>query len=300
MSDVAATSTLAAMSPFMDLIRRLRSSLAWVAAQFWATLLIILAGVAWTRLPDKYAWQVGLTLFVPLLLLASALILQAGTMRKLLNQQQARAPLAIGTLTLLVWVAIVWAAWTILDWCDDQIPLWAGYLNSRASAHWRATVFTYEHIRSWLTLAEWILRWIVVPAKVIPYAMASAQWGWRLPWRRVLRLLRNWRWWVAVVAAALVGVTLPGNFFAGQPHGTVSAQVWAVVLKLAVAYLLAVASWVLLLAWAAVLLSRQPQLAAGQPADDSLVPTPVHSGPLGEDSARLPLPEGGDDSGGKA
>ena len=293
MSDVAAVSTL------NDLFRRLRSSLAWVAAQFWATLLIILAGVAWTRLPDKYAWQVGLTLLLPILLLAAALLLQAGTMRKLLNQEQKRAPLALGVLTLLVWVAVVWAAWAILDWCDNQIPTWAGYLNSRGSARWRATVFTYAHIQSWLTLAEWILRWIVVPAKVIPHAMASAQWGWRLPWRRVLRLLWNWRWWLAAVIAALVAVAWPSRFFTSEPQGTVAHQVWTVILKLAGAYLLAIVSWVLLLAWAAVLLGRT-RPAAEHSANDSLVPAPVHSGPAGEDSVRLPLPEGGVDAGGKA
>ncbi|MEI9968446.1 MAG: hypothetical protein WDM87_07415 [Terracidiphilus sp.] len=40
MSDVAAANI------FNDVFRRLRLSLAWVAAQFWATLLIILAGIA--------------------------------------------------------------------------------------------------------------------------------------------------------------------------------------------------------------------------------------------------------------
>lgn len=299
MSDVPATNTMTPTNPFTDLFRRLRASLAWVAAQFWATLLLVLAGVAWTRLPDKHVWQVGLTLLVPLLLLAVALLLQAGTMRKLLHQQQGRAPLAIGALTLLVWVAIVWAAWAVLDWCGDRIPIWAGYLNSRASAHERATLFTYEHIQHWLILAVWILRWIVVPAKVIPHALASAQFGWRLPWRRVLRLLWNWRWWVAVVAAALLGVLLPGHFFTGEPHGTVAHQVWAVILKLAGTYLLAVCCWVLLLAWGAVLLNRT-RLGSDKPADDSLVPAPVHSGPLGEDAVKLPLPEGGDGSGGKA
>jgi hypothetical protein len=293
MSDVAATGIL------NDLFRRLRLSLPWVAAQFWVTLLLVLAGVAWTRLPDQYAWQVGLTLLLPLVLLAVALVLQAGTMRKLLNQEQGRVPLAMGALTLVAWAALVWLAWWLLDWCDDQIPLWAGYLNSRASAHTRATLFSYEHIQRWLTLAEWILRWIVVPAKVIPHAMASAQWGWRLPWRKLIRLLLNWRWWLAIGIAALVSVTLPSHFFSGLPQGTVAHQVWAVIFKLIGAYLLPVCCWVLLLAWAAVLLSRNRPSAA-RPGNDSLVPAPVHSGPLGEDSVRLPLPEGGDDSGRKA
>jgi hypothetical protein len=288
-SDVAAT------NPLNDLFHRLRSSLAWIAAQFWATLVLVLAGAAWTRLPDSYAWQVGLSLFVPLVLLAAALLLQAGTMRKLLHDEKSRVHLTLGVLTLLVWAAIVWAAWALLDWCSDQIPEWAGYLNSRASAHMRATLFTYDHIQSWLTILVWIFRWIVVPAKVIPYAMGSAQWGWLLPWRKIIRLLFNWRWWLAVVVAALLAVEWPSHFFTGEPLGTVSHQVWAVMLKLAGTYLLAIVCWVFLLAWCAVLLCRS-EPAAEKPSDDSLVPAPVGAGPLGEDSVRLPLPEGDDNS----
>jgi hypothetical protein len=111
--------------------------------------------------------------------------------------------------------------------------------------------------------------------------------------------LLNWRWWLAIGIAALVSVTLPSHFFSGLPQGTVAHQVWAVIFKLIGAYLLPVCCWVLLLAWAAVLLSRNRPSAA-RPGNDSLVPAPVHSGPLGEDSVRLPLPEGGDDSGRKA
>jgi hypothetical protein len=292
-SDVASTSL------WNDLLRRLRSSVAWVAAQFWALLLIILAGIAWTRLPDRHAWQVGLTLLVPVLLLAVFLFLQAGTMRKLLSVEPGRVPLAIGALTLLAWVVVVWFAWWVLDWCDDQIPTWAGYLNSRASAHARATIFTYDHIQAWLTLLEWILRWIVIPAKVIPCAMATAQWGRRARWRRVIHVLLNWRWWLAVVVASLLCVALPGELFAGVPQGTVAHQVGAVILKLAGAYLLAVACWVLVVGWAAVLLVRA-EPAATHPGEDSLVPAPVHSGPLGKDSVRLPLPESGSSTSGNA
>ena len=287
------------MNDLKESLRRIWRSRGWVAAQFWATLLLILAGVAWTRLPDKHAWQVGLALLLPILMIAVLLVVQARTMRNLLSRVEGRTPLVIGTLMLLVWVAVVWLAWWALNWCDDQIPSWAGYLNSRASAHARATVFTYGHIQTWLTLLEWILRWIVIPAKAIPYAIASAQWGWRLPWRRLFGLLLNWRWWLAVVAASLIAVALPVHFFSGIPHGTVAHQVWAVIFKLAGAYLLAVVCWVLLLAWAAVLFERGSAAAIG-PGDDLLVLAPQHSGPRGEDSVRLPLPESSSDAGGNA
>lgn len=288
------------MSYFRDLVRRLRSSLGWIAAQFLLTVLLILIGLAWTRLPDKHVWQVALTLLVPVLLAISALELGAGTMRALSDDDGRRVKLVFGAITLLVWVTLYCACWVALDWCDDQIPDWAGYLNSRASAGARATVFTYEHIQHWLTVAEWLLRWIAVPGKIIPYAIASSQRGWRLPFRKIIRVLLNWRWWPAVVLTALAGVALPGHFFAGLPHGTVAHQIWAAAFKLAGSYVLAVGCWVLLLGWAAVLLSRSGR-GTNVHGDDSLVVVPVGSGPSGkEDSARLALPESSDDTGGDA
>jgi hypothetical protein len=284
---------------FRDLFRRLGLAWRWVAMQFGLTLVIAVLGLAWTRLPDKHVWQVVLTLIVPMLLAISFLELEAGTMRALADDDGKRVKLVWGAVTLLVWVALFWACWAALDWCDDRVPEWAGYLNSRASAGGRATVFTFEHIQRWLTQVEWLLRWIVIPGKIIPYAMASSQWAWRLPFRKIIRLLLSWRWWPAVILAALAGVVLPGHFFAGAPHGTVSHQVWVVILKLAASYLMAVGCWVVLLAWAAVLFSRD---AGGRDdgGDYAEVPAPVFSGPLREDSVRLPLPESGDDVGGKA
>jgi len=277
------------VSLFRDLFRRLRLGWRWFAAQFVLTVLLILAGLAWTRLPDKHWWQVGLTLLVPLLLAISALELQAGTARSFSDDDGKRVKLVWGAATLLVCIAMGAAVWALLDWCDDQIPQWAGYLNSRASAHARATLLTYEHIYLWITYVEWVVRWIVVPAKIIPYAVASAQWGWRLPWMRVIRMLWNWRWWLAVVLAALVAVELPSRFFAATPSGGVNAQIWHVTLKLAATYLLAVSNWVLLLGWVAVLFGRQQP-----PPEEVLVGVPALVGPPegGKQFAvKLDLPE---------
>lgn len=282
-----------------DLIRRLRGGIGWVAAQYVLTLVLVALGLAWTRLPDKHVWQVALTLIVPLLLMISVLELEAGTMRAFADDDGCRLKLVWGACALLVWVALLWACWAVLDWCDDRIPLWAGYLNSRASAGARATIFTYDHLQKWMTVAEWVLRWIIVPGKIVPFAIASSQWGWRIPFRKLVRLLLNWRWWPVVVLAALVGVLLPDHLFVGLPQGTVSHQVWTVVLKLAGSYLLIVSCWIILLAWAAVLLNRDTR-SAEQGGDDSLISVPVGSGPLREDSVSLPLPDSGDDSSGNA
>ena len=256
------------------LFGRLWTARRWVAGQFGGTLLLMIAGLAWTRLPDKHGWQVALSLVIPVLLVISLLELEAGTVRKLADDDGLRVKLVWGAMTLLLWIALVWVSWWILDWCDDQIPLWSGYLNSKASPHARFTYMSFEHITRDLTILEWIFRWIAVPAKVIPYAVASSQWGLRLHWRRVLRILWNWRWWLAVTISALVAVWLPSKFFASLPAGTVSAQVWHVWLKLAATYLLMIGCWVFLLGWACTLFGRQLP-----PAENSSVLVPVLAAP---------------------
>jgi len=258
-----------------DLFRRLGRAWKWVTAQVVLTLLLLSFFVGWTRLPDRHVWQVMLDLVVPLLLVVSMLELQAGTVRAFADDDGRRVKLVWGAVTLLVWIAVGAAVWALLDWFDDQIPLLAGYLNSKSGSSARGSLFTYEHIQRWITALEWVVRWVVVPAKLIPYAAASSQWGWRLPWRSVFKFLFNWRWWLGVVFASLVGVWIPGHFFNRTPKGTVSAQIWALAGKLAGAYLLAVISWVLLLGWWATLFSKSQK----PPAEEALVAVPVLSGP---------------------
>src|SRR5208283_1384639 len=94
----------AAVSYFKDLFHRLGRSWGWVAAQFGGILLLILAGMGWTRLPDKHGWQVALTLLVPLLMAAAALALQAATMRSFADGDEKRIKLWWGALSLLVWI----------------------------------------------------------------------------------------------------------------------------------------------------------------------------------------------------
>lgn len=282
------------MRLFRDLMRRLRGSWRWVFGQFGGNLLLIVLVLAWTRLPEKHLWQVGVTLLLPVLLAISALELQAGTMRSLgrsfADADGRRVKLVWGAVSLLVWVGLAALAWAFLNWCDGRLLLWAGYLNSKAPAGMRAKLLTFQHIQLWMRGAEWFLLWVATPAKVIPFAMSTAEWGWRMPWKRTLKVRWNWRWWLGVAVAALVGVWVPGLLFAKLPSGSVTAQVWAVALKLVVAYGLAVGSWVLLLGWAAVLFGRRP----GTGEDEALVPAVVGPPDLGRaGSVKLPLPEDG-------
>jgi len=280
-------------------VLRLGHSWPWISAQFAGILAFIFIGLGWTRVPDKSAWDVFLTLALPIVLFIALLLIETNTIRRLMDDEIGRGRLVWAALFLGFWVALGLVAWLLLDWCDDRIPDWASYLNSRFSAHSRATVFTYDHLQRWLSLIEWVFRWIIIPGKLILCAVATSQWGWHLPLRKVLRVMFSWRWWLAVIICSLIAVAWPSTFFAGIPHGSVSHQVWAVVLKLTAAYILIVAAWLILLAWAAALFFREN--SDSDPGELAPVPALVSS-PNGNkgDSVRLPLPEGGSDSIGDA
>ncbi len=263
-----------AVSLCADFVRRLHRSRAWVGAQFWATFCFILAGVAWAATPAEPVWQASLFSLAPPILAASMLALQAITMRSLTGEDRRRTSLLWGSLALLAWSAVIAAIWALLAWFDQILPLWAAWLGAHAEP--QAASFTPWRAERWLEAGAWVLRWIVVPAVAIPGAMGAAQWA-RLPWRKIGRMLLDWRWWSAVVLAALAGVALPGALFAAEPHGTIVQQVTGLFLQLAGAFVVTVSSWVLLLGWAAVLLCRKaapsPQRAARQPEPHVLLHT---------------------------
>ena len=281
------------MSTLKSFVQRIQRARIWIILQFVLTLVLLLLGLAWTRLPDKHVWQVALTLLVPFLLAISFLELQAGTMRKLADDDEHRVKLVWGAVTLVLWIAVVLLTWRALDWCDDQIPQWSDYIHSLLPKGMRASLLTWAHIQSVLFTIEWVLRWVIVPAKVIPLAAASAQGGLRLPWRRIIRLLWNWRWWAGVIVAALVAILPPSHWFNAMPAGTVAAQEWHVILKLAACYLLVMGSWVLLLGWQATLFAGKQ----APPTEEALAAVPVLSGPPDDHlKAKAAIPSDGDPS----
>jgi hypothetical protein len=240
------------VSIFSDLFRRLGQSWRWLLVQLLLTPVLALLFLGWTRIPEKNFLEVAATLLLPLLLLISIFELEAGTMRSLATDDGRRVKLIWGAIAVAVCALLAWIGWSLLDTFDEHIWAWASYLNSQTHDHTR--LFTYDHIQKWLTITAWVLRWIAVPALTLPFAATSAQWGHRLPWRKVSCFLLNWKWWCGVAVVALLGAYLPSHFFNAPLSGTVQAQKLHVALKLSGAYMLGLASWVVVLGWLAGLL----------------------------------------------
>ncbi|UWZ82282.1 hypothetical protein [Occallatibacter riparius] len=250
--------------------RRLLGARLWAALQFVGIAVLISIGLLWTRIPEKNAFEVALTLFVPLLVAAGFLALQAAYLRSLLREpaepEQHEVSLALGALTLLLWIAIGWILWNFIDRFDANDYQWAMYLNSRFDPDMRSRILTYDHLSKGFDYAAWLLRWVLVPGVLLPLGCTAFYGLRRGPWRRILRVWIAWRWWLVVLLLALIGDVLPRYFFVGDPKGSVQAQVWRVILKLIAAYIVSVLCWILALAWSAALVISPLEASPSSPA----------------------------------
>jgi hypothetical protein len=160
-----------------------------------------------------------------LLLLVAGVVAQAGTMRSLLNHGEKRIRMVWGTLSMLFWMVTAFGI-----------------------------VFLVIPLHSFAVTG--LVCWLVVPAFFIPVVATAASWGFLLPWRRVLRLMCQWRWWLGLIAAIIVGVALPVLINAAMQSGDTTPSLWVTDLRACGICLLTMGSWVLLLGWLAVLFDR--------------------------------------------
>lgn len=298
--------------------RRFRRAWGWVLGEYVGLAVLIALGLAWTRVPEKYGWQVALTLVLPVVVLAAFLWLQAGLIRGFSapgwsaeetaekevdeahdkedaeNARPKWVPIAWGATTLLLWLAIGWLLWELLDTFDGHVFDWSAYLNSKFGPNARAHWASYANLSRDLSWAGWALRWVVVPGLLIPLGCGSAAWGIiRLPWRRAMRQWVSWKWWPLVILWAVIGEAWPQTWFESQPYGSVHAQVWRVMLKMAAAYLLAVTSWMELLGWGAMLLNPRPRTRMDEQVLTLGLGAPVRAIPFEELLSEEPDQEGG-------
>jgi len=182
-----------------------------------------------------------------------ALAVQTGMLRSLIRNDARRVRPVWGALALLLWGMLYLIAAELQDYLPSQI-------------------------------LKWLLAWVAAPAIFFPFAAASAVWGWRLPWRRVLRVVCAWRWWLGVLLVGAVGRLAESYFDGLRAYEYVWDVGLAAGLKMGAVDMLETGVWILLLGWLAVLFDMN-----GRGIKSAV-----------EVSAPLPLPESGNDSGGNA
>lgn len=213
-------------------LRRARSllRLRLLLQQFGLAAVVFILFVLWLHLPDSNVLEEALSLFMALVI---AIIALGGESFLLLqtcpiSYTDGRKRIQIGALALLA-AALLWFGWnTLLEHWSSSDSLLAGYLNSRASAHYR-NFFSYSHLSDWLEDTWLVLRWFatgLLLAATLALLLAIRR------GRATLRLLFSFTYWIVFALSAMIGSHLTHALLHWTPGHGLTIESISLVLRL--------------------------------------------------------------------
>jgi len=234
----------------------------WRTKKLWILQLLVnpalfVAAALWLNIPESHLWQLVLTLIMLVVIVAGWAWLQAGTLRyfadleeyeHLLGSAFSGALQAI--IPFLLWAGVLAALMFGVGDLGAATPRTATYIRSMMPVGMRNHIS--ESQLDWtFAVLTWVAFWIVIPAIMLPLGREIAGHAWqgidyegRHQWSLTIR---NGWYWLWIVVLALPGVFLPQRLIAWLPHATsVTGETVSLVVRFAVAWLLAATAWTVL------------------------------------------------------
>ena len=240
--------------PFLAAARQ-RISPSVLVLLVFGNLLLFVVGVLALLIPDSHAWQLLLSALLALGLVAGLLLWNAAGIRRL-RAPASSFPLWAGALSLAAWLLLGALVIHVIGLAEPNIETRAGYWNSQLTSGLRH-LLSYTRLITLQQAVVTTLRWVVVPAVLLPFAIETVTWGWGAALlgraSRVLLSLRHWI--VALCGLGLAAWVVPA-LAAWHPSHSVHGEVFSAVLRLGCAGLLAIIAGLTVLAVDAELLHR--------------------------------------------
>lgn len=227
--------------------------------QFLANPAIFGLFAVWLLIPVARTWQVVLNALFVLVLIAAAVALHGGTLNYFYEEHRGeKIPLknaflrALGNIfPILICAAVFYGLWLIVDWAgsyQDTVPT---YLRSEFPAFLRRHI-TLSFLMTSFDVIIFILRWIVVPGLVLPFALNASNRGFRgfgprgfSTWRKSIF---SRAYWFVLALAAVVGIYITNELVGWTPDfrtSTYRHEILSMVVRLLISYCLALTAWML-------------------------------------------------------
>lgn len=240
--------------------------------QFFGNVLIFLAFLWWVRPHEANGWQLFYASFFILLTAAAALVLHGGTLdfyqiahrsgnvRLLAAFKKAVRHLP----AIAVWAAVFFLLqWLIAELDQYSISLPA-FLRSEFPA-WLRRMISEPALDKTYSSIVWLLRWVILPGLLLPFAAAGAEQGFRglldfAGWRRAARSLA---YWIVLLIVALLAVLSIEGLMSLKPDPKTSTPLGdgvSLFFRLLFAYLLGIFCWLL----ACSMLGRKTAQTSGE------------------------------------
>lgn len=228
-----------------------------VALHLVVNAVLIVSATFWLLIPEAHVWQLLFAVLSVLAMLCVFLWLHSGTLAYATESkpQSLRPAFSINVIRLawaLLGFAALFACMHVVDgWTDNGINnmgvytglQWklGGYLYSKAPSFLRPISGSNSYAAALGYLFS-ILFWYVLPSLFLPVITARVIGNSAL---RGLRVLLRWQYWLAMAAAALLGVWLATQILGWVPGTSLHEQTVGLVVRLAIAYILATVAWLL-------------------------------------------------------
>jgi hypothetical protein len=257
--DKTTTDTPAKMSRWDSLREVFVPSLAnlrvWLL-QFFGGIVIALAFVGFLQTGETW----GPLILGSLLLLTAAVVwltLDGGTFNYYLDQQRGQTsllkPALIRALKHILPLAILAVVFYLLrllvDKLDDYHYSVPGYLRSEFPAWLRRNV-SETRVQNLYDLFVFFLRWIMLPALLLPFASLCADRGFRgfVAVRTWARMLRNRSFWGVLIVASILGILVPSAILGWRldpKTATSTSEAIFLGFRMFLGYLLVLCAWLM-------------------------------------------------------
>lgn len=248
--------------------------------QFLANPILFLLFVAWLRIPEARIWQLMLIVLLAAGIVVAALVLHGGTLVYFCDRfrsDSAELKAAFGralrhVAAIAVWVCVFYLVFELagkLHGYHDQAPT---YIRSMLPAFLRRHITLVAVTRLFDGFA-FVLQWILTPGLLLPFAVSAADRGFSgfggsgwTTWKTVVRSLQ---YWGVLAIAVVLGVLVSGSIIHWTPRSqnpTFTGETISLVLRFAVAYLLALFSWML----ACSMIGRRCRIPEHAPGDSGV------------------------------
>jgi hypothetical protein len=218
---------------------------------FAGNALLAAAATAWLWIPEARVWQLLATVIIGLAILMAFAALHGGTLahgvtptREVLGADFRKS---LRHLPAFVFFAVVLGflmLWTS-NYADQSSWQISGYFFTRLP-HFLQRAFGEIRFHQWVEIKFTVLTWFLLPAIFLPFLSVSAysgfEWsGLRSAWRAYAK----WKYWLAMVTAAVAGILLPHLLANWTPVHRLHKEMVSMVLRLLIAYALAITVWLM-------------------------------------------------------
>jgi hypothetical protein len=206
---------------------------------------LITSAALWLLIPDERTAQLMATAIAGLVIVFLFCWLHAGTLAFSAQREGAFSRGLRHLPAFILFAIILYVVMRVVAGISDLSWQISGFVYSKLPG-WLRPVSGSERVNTWLEAAIGIVVWYVMPATLLPLVAGAAEHGFSM--RVFGAAIGAWvrlRYWILFGVICALGVVVPKLIMGWTPGTGLRGETISLVIRLSLAYVLAVAAWLM-------------------------------------------------------